>query len=74
MCMAKSRDFGMYFEGQGACECEGDCKNICVGCDKYFCKIKNEHDLKHDEELPGYSRTNAGEYFCNSDCRETYFG
>jgi len=68
MCMGKSRDFGMYFTDSGACECEHDCKHVCTGCDKYFCEIKDECSLAHDEELPEYICTNAGNNYCHSDC------
>lgn len=68
MCIGKSSDFGLYFTNSGACECENDCKNVCVGCDKYFCEIKNENDLTHELELPESLRMNSGNYYCHSDC------
>jgi len=68
MCIEKSSDFGMYFTDSGACECEIDCKHVCVGCDKFFCEIKNEENLAHDEELPEAVCTNAGNNYCHSDC------
>jgi len=53
--------------------CENDCKKLCVGCDEWFCDIKEEHGLPHDEELPESFRTNAGNNYCHSDClRDCY--
>lgn len=74
MCIGKSSDYGLYFTNSGACECEYDCEKICVGCDKYFCELKNEFDCKHDEEMPEAVTTNAGEHFCHRDCLDSYYG
>lgn len=68
MCMGKSSDFGMYFTDSGACECEYDCKHVCVGCDKYFCEIKDENSLSHQEELPEALQMDSGNHYCHSDC------
>lgn len=48
--------------------CEYDCEKVCIGCDRRFCEIKSECDLAHDEELPEYLCTNAGDYYCHPDC------
>ncbi len=48
--------------------CENDCKIVCTGCDRYFCEIKEDEKLSHEEELPEYVCTNAGSYYCHSDC------
>ena len=53
--------------------CEIDCKFLCVGCDTYFCDIKDEFNCPHDEELPEAIMTNGGERFCHRDCCESYF-
>lgn len=68
MCMCKSSDVGMFFSDEGACECEGDCKRVCVGCDKYFCEIKDENNLYHGKELPESESTNSGDNYCHIDC------
>jgi len=53
--------------------CENDCKIFCTGCDQFFCEIKDEFDLPHDEELPESVSTNAGSHYCHSDClRDCY--
>lgn len=49
-------------------EHEHDCKYLCVSCDRYFCEIKEEEGLPHDEELPEYIRTLSGLHFCHPDC------
>ncbi len=48
--------------------CEHDCKHVCAGCDRSFCEIKEEEGFKHEEELPCYVCTNAGNYYCHIDC------
>lgn len=54
-------------------ECENDCKYLCIGCDKYFCEIKDEFNCPHDEEMPEAVCTNAGERFCHGDCLDVYY-
>lgn len=48
--------------------CEHDCKNVCVGCDRTFCEIKDEIESPHDEELPCSGRFLSGENYCHRDC------
>lgn len=68
MCMAKSKDFGMYFTEDGACECEIDCGYVCMGCDKYFCEIKDENNLDHGMELPEAESTDSDNNYCHIHC------
>jgi len=48
--------------------CEYDCKHVCVGCDKTFCEIKDEYDMKHEDEIVESLQLNCGDYYCHPDC------
>lgn len=48
--------------------CEIDCSYYCTGCDRKFCDIKTEEELKHDDELPESCCTVEGNHYCHYDC------
>lgn len=54
--------------------CEDDCGNVCTGCDRTFCEIKEEDNLSHQEELPESQRANSGNYYCHPNCYESMWG